>query len=104
MKKKFSLPPQVQHAWEAISGHQRHFVIYFLILALLFVFLPLIKITSLGTTQVDTFTLFNTYMTKTAVFIMVTILYMALYALSTRRQIFVHKVFGVVSNVYLTNM
>jgi hypothetical protein len=104
MKKKISVPAGVQQQRDKLTAHQKSFSVYVVILFVCFLLLPLVKINYLDSTQVDTFKLFNAYMTKTTVIVVIVLAYLIAYNLSTRRRHGLQKIFGISTSTYLTNV
>jgi hypothetical protein len=80
------------------------FLGYFIILILALVFLPVIKINYLNSTQVDTFGLFHAYMWKTWSIIGLTLLFLFGYNFSSKMRHWLNKILWVTSNINLTNI
>ena len=107
MKKVLShikVPSSVGTMRGKFNAYQKMFLIYFVILLLLLIFVPLIELSYLGSTQVDTFGIFNTYMSKSAVLISLIILFLIVYNSSPQRRYKLHQIFGFTHNSHLTNI
>lgn len=107
MKKTLSqmkVPSSIGNMRNRFNAYQKLFLVYFIILLLLFIVFPLVKIEYLGSTQVDTFGIFNTYMSKSAALITLIILFLILYNSNIKRRYKLHKIFWFTHNSYLTNI
>ena len=98
------VPSSIGNMRQKFDAYQKMFLIYFVILLLLFVTVPLIHISYLWSTQVDTFGLLNAYMSKSAILILLIILFLIAYNSSVQRRYTLHKTFWFTHNSYLTNV
>lgn len=101
---KIQLPPVVSNLRSSFSSYQKLFFVYFVVLLLLFLFLPLVKINAIGSTKIETFGLFSQYMTKSAIIISLIILFLLAYNSSKKRRYKFHTIFGFAHNSYLSNI
>ena len=107
MKKALSqikVPSSLGDMRRRFNTYQKMFLIYFILLLLLFVIFPVVEISYLGSTQVDTFGIFHAYMGKTAFLITLIIIFLIVYNSSTKRRYKLHKIFWFTHNSYLTNI
>ncbi len=94
---------QVGQKWQRYTVREKAFIIYLLALLILLLLFPVISIDQLNATTSETFTVFNTYMAKTAFLLLVTIGSMIAWNTSFKFKKFIHKLFGFTANDMLVN-
>lgn len=94
---------QVGQKWQRYTVREKAFIIYLLALLILLMILPVISIKQLNTTSPDTYTVFNSNMTKTRILLLLTIGAMIARNMSFKFKKMIHRLFGFTANDMLVN-
>ena len=93
----------VGQKWQRYNVREKAFIIYLLGLLIILLLFPVLSINQLTTSDVDTYTVFNSYMFKSSLLLLLTIGSMIAWNTSFKFKKMAHQVFGFTANDMLVN-